>query len=101
MVNGLHIERPLKIGIDANAAMGFLQNTGGGGRMKHLDIRLDWIQQARDRSIAEFVKEGTDEINADFFSKLHDRVDFNKKYARIAYIPDDIDDMQGQGSDQA
>jgi hypothetical protein len=98
---GLPIERPLKIGIDANAAMGFLQNTGGGGRMKHLDIRLDWIQQARDRSIAEFVKESTDEINADFFSKLHDRVDFNKKYARIAYIPDDIDNLQGQGSDQA
>ena len=47
---------------------------------------------------AEFVKEGTDEINADLFSKLHDRVDFDKKYA---YIPDDIDNLQGQGNDQA
>ena len=68
--------------------------------MKHLDIRLDWIQQARDRSIAEFVKESTDEINADFFSKLHDRVEYDRIYGQVAYIPADTIKLEGEGSDE-
>ena len=84
---GQPIERPIRVGLDANAALGFLDNTGSSGRMKHLDIREDWIQQARDRTIVEFHKEPTEEIDSDFFTKLHDKTDFDKKYARLAYIP--------------
>ena len=36
---GITVERPIRIFIDASAAKGFLENTGCGGRMKHLDIR--------------------------------------------------------------
>ena len=84
---GLPVPKPIRIQIDATAAIGFLQNTGGAGRMKHLDIREDWIQQARDRTIVEFHKEPTEEIDSDFFTKLHDKTDFDTKYARLAYIP--------------
>ena len=84
---GLPVERPIRVGLDANAALGFLENTGSSGRMKHLDIRMDWIQQARDRSIVVYDKVDTKDIDADFFTKLHDKTDFDKKYARIAYIP--------------
>ena len=84
---GLPIERPIQVGLDANAALGFLDNTGSSGRMKHLDIREDWIQQARDRTIVEFHKEPTEEIDSDFFTKLHDKTAFDTKYARLAYIP--------------
>ena len=84
---GIDVPRPVPIGLDANAAPGLLQNTGGSGRMKHLDIRADWIQQARDLSKLEYIKENTNDIDADFFTKLHDRVEYNEKYARLAYIP--------------
>ena len=99
---GIPVEHPLRVGIDANAAMGFLQNTGGSGRMKHMDIRHDWIQQARDRSIVEFVKEPTETIKADFYSKLHDRMEYNRKYAQVAYmyIPADTIKLEGDGSDE-
>ena len=84
---GQPIERPIRVGLDANAALGFLDNTGSSGRMKHLDIREDWIQQARDRTIVEFHKEPTEEIDSDFFTKLHDKTEYDRKYARLAYIP--------------
>ena len=47
----LHIDvpRPITIDIDASAAIGFLNNTGSGGKMKHIDIRESWVQQLRDR----------------------------------------------------
>ena len=57
------------------------------------------MQQARDRSIVEYVKEPTETIKSDFFSKLHDRVEFDKKYAQVAYIPADTIKLEGDGSD--
>ena len=53
---GIRVDRPIQIQIDANAALGFLNNTGGSSKMKHLDIRKDWIQQLRERDLAEFIK---------------------------------------------
>ena len=47
---------PLVVYIDASAAIGFIENTGGGGKMKHLDIKEGWIQLLRDRGIAEYWK---------------------------------------------
>ena len=78
---------PLIIYIDATAAIGFIENTGGGGKMKHLDIKEGWIQLLRDRDIAEFWKiEGPLNL-ADFFTKLNDRIIFDQQYAMIQYIP--------------
>ena len=83
----LSVPHPLIIYIDATAAIGFIENTGGGGKMKHLDIKEGWIQLLRDRDIAEFWKiEGPLNL-ADFFTKLNDRIIFDQQYAMIQYIP--------------
>ena len=74
---GIPVEHPLEIQIDANAALGFLNNTGGPSKMKHLDIRKDWIQQIRDRDLVQFVKVPTKENRADFMTKLQNKVEFN------------------------
>ena len=79
-------ERPIQIDIDASAAMGFLNNTGGSGKMKHLDIRESWIQQVRDRDIVTFNKVDGTLIPANFLTKLFERVEFNTEYARLAYL---------------
>ena len=82
-----NVPHPLIIYIDATAAIGFIENTGGGGKMKHLDIKEGWIQLLRDRDIAEFWKiEGPLNL-ADFFTKLNDRIIFDQQYAMIQYIP--------------
>ena len=53
----LNVPHPLIIYIDATAAIGFIENTGEGGKMKHLDIfKEGWIQLLRDRDIAEYWK---------------------------------------------
>ena len=78
--------KPIQIDIDASAAMGFLNNTGGSGKMKHLDIRESWIQQVRNRDIVTFNKVDGTLIPANFLTKLFERVEFNTEYARLAYL---------------
>ena len=110
LVRGLHVTyvseelnvsvpRPIVIDIDANAALGFLNNTGGGGRMKHIDIREAWIQQLRDRNVVTFNKVDGKLIKANFMTKLLDKLDFNREYAQLAYQPetsDELEDSKGE-----
>ena len=97
---GIPVEHPLEIQIDANAALGFLNNTGGPSKMKHLDIRKDWIQQIRDRDLVKFVKVPTKDNKADFMTKLQNRVEFNRLYKQLAYAPDTSDESDGSDSDE-
>ena len=84
---GIPVERPIRIFIDASAAKGFLENTGCGGRMKHLDIREGWIQQARDRSITEWRDIDGPDNPSDNMTKLNGRIIFDKQYAVLQYTP--------------
>ncbi len=83
----LNVPRPITIYIDASAAIGFIENTGGGGRMKHLDIKEGWIQLLRDRDIAEYAKIDGPLNLADFFTKLNDRIMYYQQYEQIQYTP--------------
>jgi hypothetical protein len=88
---GIEVPRPILIEIDANAALGFLNNSGSPSRMKHIDIRKGWIQQLRDRTIAEFVKVDGTIIKANFMTKLLNRVEFDQEYKRLAFIPETLE----------
>ena len=65
------IQRPMKVGVDAAAAIGFINNTGNVSRMKHLDLREAWVQQLRDKEMAEYYKVVGTDNPADFFTKIH------------------------------
>ena len=67
---GEEIEKPVEINIDAGAAMGFINNTGTIGRMKHIDLRQAWMDQVRDRSKVKFKKIAGPDNPADFFTKV-------------------------------
>ena len=82
----LAVPRPIIIDMDAEAAMGFLRNTGGNGKMKHLDIRKSWIQQLRNKEVVEFRKMAGTQIPANFLTKLLDRVEYNREYLRLAHV---------------
>ena len=72
MCNEVDIPVPkrIPIAIDAGAAMGFINNTGTVGRMKHIDLRSEWVQTLRDREHLEFIKVPGEENPADFFTKI-------------------------------
>ena len=82
---------PMEIFVDATAAKGFADSPGKHTRMKHLDVRMDWIKQLRDRNIVEFHKvAGTDNV-ADFFTKVLDKGDFTRWEDRMmGILPEEL-----------
>ena len=90
-LQGGEFERPFTVKIDAAAAIGFINNTGSGGKMKHLDIREAWIQQMRDRKVVQFEKcEGTENL-ADFFTKLYSPIECERACARLMHpLPEHV-----------
>jgi hypothetical protein len=44
---GMVMPATLRIGCDSSAALAFVENTTSTGRMRHIDIRDDWIQDLR------------------------------------------------------
>lgn len=72
------IPSPLMIQVDAAAAKGFADSLGKSSRMKHIDVRKDWVKMLRDRGLVSFTRiAGTDNI-ADFFTKILGRQEFKR-----------------------
>ena len=80
------VPRPIVVDLDASAALGFLHNTGGGGKMKHIDIREGWVQQIRDKGTVSFNKVDGKLIPANFMTKLLERLEYNHEYQRLALV---------------
>jgi hypothetical protein len=80
------VPRPIVVDLDASAALGFLHNTGGGGKMKHIDIREGWVQQIRDKGTVTFNKVDGKLIPANFMTKLLERLEYNHEYQRLALV---------------
>ena len=74
----LDIQTPeqLQTYCDAEAAIGFAKNNGGGSKMKHLDVRLGWIQQIRQRGQIQLKKIAGPSNPADFFTKVMAKTEF-------------------------
>ena len=72
VMDELNIKRDdiIKIGVDATAAISFANNTASAGRMKHIDVRCDWMRSLRDRSKVKFEKVPGASNPADFMTKL-------------------------------
>lgn len=75
----LPMPSPLIMHVDATAAIGKIQGPRGGGKMKHIDLRAEWMNQLRDRKIVNVVKIPGEENGADFFTKLLGRIAFQQE----------------------
>ena len=75
---GLNTAAKLSLNVDATAAIGFARNNGGGSRMKHIDVREDWVQSIRDKKWIVIQKIGTRENPADFLTKLFSQAEFDR-----------------------
>jgi len=67
---GLEMPDRVPIEVDASAAIAFAENTLGVGRMKHLDLRSEWIRQMKDNQEVVFIKVDGKTNLADFFTKV-------------------------------
>lgn len=85
---GMDVGDKLQMYVDAAAAISFANNVGPKTRMKHLDMRMDWIQELRDKGKLEIIKVDTKDQRADPLTKLLDRIAF--KHA-LQFIQSDID----------
>jgi hypothetical protein len=75
----------IKIGVDASAAISFANNTASAGRMKHIDVRCDWVRMLRSKGRVEFVKvDGTDNI-ADFMTKILSGPEFERQHCLLMH----------------
>jgi len=75
------------IGVDAGAALGFIKNTSTcSSNLKHINLRLAWVQQIRDRSMVEFEKVPGTENPADLFTKLQGLPTFKKMESQLMQI---------------
>ena len=79
---GLKVSKPVKIYIDAQAAKGFIQNTGVIGRMKHIDLREAWLDILRSDTV-EFLRVPGEDNEADFFTKILQGPSFVKATSRL------------------
>ena len=66
----------LPVFVDAEAAIGFARNNGGGSKMKHIDIREQWVQSIRDKKQIKITKVPGKKNPADFFTKLMTNAEF-------------------------
>ena len=72
------------IGIDAGAALGFIRNTSTcSSNLKHINLRLAWVKQIRNRSLVEFEKIPGTENPADLFTKIQGLSVFQQMEAQL------------------
>ena len=90
---GAPFPKPNIIHIDATAAKSFFENTGGASKMKHIDIRSEWVQLVRDRHQFEYVKVDGKRNPADVLTKLLDRSEFEVYHQELMYT--DTDQLRG------
>ena len=60
----------IDIYVDATIAVAFANRTSGNGRMKHIDIRSDWVKRLRDADKVRLVKIPGESNPADFMTKI-------------------------------
>jgi 3D (Asp-Asp-Asp) domain-containing protein len=81
----------LRVYCDSNAALGFAENNGNTTKMKHIDIRSDWVRDVRDRSQTDLYRVDTKDNGADFFSKIMGRAEFERTgKGLVVELPDEM-----------
>ncbi len=68
----------LRVYCDSNAALGFAENNGNTTKMKHIDIRMDWVRDVRDRTNTDLYRVASKDNGADFFSKIMPRAEYER-----------------------
>ena len=72
------MDKPLHIKIDNTAAIAFANGRVRRSKLKHIDVRQEWVQALRDHSVVQAEYVNTKSNKADFFTKILDNETFLK-----------------------
>ena len=73
---GSPMGKPIVIRIDNTAAIAFANGRVRRSKLKHIDVRQEWVQALRDHSVVKTEYVNTKENLADFFTKILDNDTF-------------------------
>ena len=76
---------PFTLMIDNSAAEVFMEDTKGNTRLKHIDVRQNWVLEMRDRSKVVPEHVNTDDNLADLFTKPLAAPTFKRHVERIMW----------------
>ena len=91
---GIPCDDNISINVDAGAAIGFINNTGCGSRLKHINMQEKWVSELQNRKLATFKKVAGTENEADFFTKVVTLTEFKKAMERLMPMKSDPGSMQ-------
>ena len=73
---------PIEVKTDATVARSFVHRAGV-GRMKHIDVRQEWVRALRDADVCKLVKVDTKLNHADLLTKILDPDTFERLRDRM------------------
>ena len=75
---GLGFQLPIQLQMDNSTAEVFTNDTAYKSKLKHIDVRQEWVKTLRDKSILCPVHVDTNDNLADLFTKILPKVDFQR-----------------------
>ena len=79
---GSSMGKPIVLKIDNTAAIAFANGRVRRSKLKHIDVRQEWVQALRDHSVVKTEYVNTKFNKADFFTKILDTETFLKPPAK-------------------
>ena len=80
---GIPFPKPMVMQVDNKAAIAFSDNTAFKSKLKHIDVRQEWVQTLRDKSIIQTEHVKSEDNLADLFTKILSTHIFTKLRDRI------------------
>ena len=75
---GIDVPAVLPLETDSAVALGFCCAEGASGKMKHIDMRSDCVQDPRDRNRCRLLRVPGNENPPDLMTKVHPAPDFQR-----------------------
>ena len=82
---GIPFPKPFTLQIDNKAAIAFADNSAFKSKLKHIDVRQEWVQTLRNHSIINPVYVPSEENLADIFTKILDAATFIRLRDRMMF----------------
>ena len=80
---GIPFPKPLTMQLDNKAALAFSDNSALKSKLKHIDVRQEWVKTLRNKSIIETIHVPSSDNLADLFTKILPEPDFVRMRNRI------------------
>ena len=82
---GIKFPLPFTLQMDNTAAQAFANNTALKTKLKHIDVRQEWVRMLRNKDIIKPIHDDTKDNLADLFTKILPKNDFIRMHNKMMY----------------